>query len=297
MKKPYRLKTISSFFCLLILALIPFSAYAQPAKSGDSARVFDLKLKSDLMNRDMPYRVILPVGYRASDKEKSYPTIYLLHGLTGHYDNWGDLAKLEKHTVDYQYIFVMPEGNNGWYTDSDNVENDKYESYIVDELIPSIEKNYQARATREGRVIAGLSMGGYGSLKFGLKYPQKFVLSGSFSGALRAAEWDDKTLPSWKVLSDSVMTTFGPKDSNTRKENNIFEVLKSKSKEEIGKLPFFYIDCGTEDGLIIQNQEFAGLLLKQKVPHEFRQLPGKHDWVFWEAQIQEFLELTRKYVK
>jgi enterochelin esterase-like enzyme len=62
-------------------------------------------------------------------------------------------------------------------------------------------------------------------------------------------------------------------------------------------MPFIYLDCGTEDGLIKQNMDFANLLLEKRIPHEYRQLPGKHEWAYWNSQIKEFLELSRKFVK
>lgn len=295
--KNNKFRFVGRFLLLFLLAAVPYSAFAQKAELKKSERTSDYKLNSKLMKRQMPYRVILPIGYENSNEKTFYPTVYLLHGLTGHYDNWGDKAGLEKYTESYKYIFVMPEGDNGWYSDSAINQNDKYESYIIDELIPEIEKSFRAKKERGGRVIAGLSMGGYGGLKFGIKHLDKFVLAGSFSGALRAAEFNGKDLGGWKVLADSITATFGELDSETRKENDIFKLVKDKSGEQIKQLPFIYLDCGTEDGLIKQNQDFANLLLENKIPHEFRQLPGKHDWEYWNSQIREFLELSRKFVK
>lgn len=295
--KQNKFNFVSRFLWLFLVFAIPFSVNAQKAKLKEASRVSDYKLNSKLMKREMPYRVIVPEGYDVSNQKTLYPAIYLLHGLTGHFDNWGDKAKLEKYTSPYKYIIIMPEGDNGWYSDSENAANDKYESYIVEELIPEVEKKFRIKKERSNRAIAGLSMGGYGSLKFGLKYPDKFVLAGSFSGALRAAEWLGKDFGGWKVLGDSITKTFGEANSKTRKENDIFKILEAKPKDELEKLPFFYVDCGTEDGLLKQNQDFAALLLVQRVPHEFRQLPGKHEWQYWEKQIQEFLFLSQKFLK
>lgn len=299
---PSKIRFIGRFLWLLLIFVIPLNAVAQKAelqkaKLEDPKRVLTSKIESKLMKRAMPYRVILPTDYNTTNEKRFYPTIYLLHGLTGHYNDWNDQAKLEEYTTPYKYIIVMPEGDNGWYTDSEKNINDKYESYIIKELIPEIEKKYRARKEREGRVIAGLSMGGYGSLKFGLKYPEKFILAGSFSGALRAAESLGQDYKGWKTFTDSIFTTFGDARSQTRKQNDIFKILESKSRDQLKDLPFFYLDCGTEDGLLKQNQDFARLLLDQKVPHEYRQLPGKHSWQFWDSQIQEFLYLSQKYIK
>jgi putative tributyrin esterase len=120
-----------------------------------------------------------------------------------------------------------------------------------------------------------------------------FFLVGSFSGALQAASFTDKNLGSgWKTLTDSIMSVYGAEDSQTRKENDIYKLIRELSADKMKTLPFFYLDCGTEDGLLASNREFAALLLEKKIPHEFRQLPGRHDWRFWDAQIQEFLELS-----
>ena len=248
------------------------------------------------MKRKMPYRVILPANYETNKSEK-FPVVYLLHGLTGHYDNWTNQSKLADYAVNYNFIIVTPEGNNGWYTDSATVADDKYESYIIQELIPEIEKKFRADARREARVVAGLSMGGYGSLKFGLKYPENFVLVGSFSGALRAAEWTEKELGSgWKALTDSIVKTYGEVDSETRRQNDIFKIVQAKTETDAKNFPFFYLDCGTEDRLIQQSRDFAKLLSDKKIPHEFRELPGVHNWRFWDAQALEFLQVSEKFV-
>ena len=114
------------------------------------------------MGREMPYRVILPQDYLLN-KEARYPVIYLLHGLYGHFDKWTDKTGIRSYAANYKFIIVTPEGGDGWYTDSVSAPNDKYESYIVRELIPEIDKKFRTQADRGHRAIAGLSMGGYGS--------------------------------------------------------------------------------------------------------------------------------------
>src|SRR5215213_4231500 len=259
----------------------------------------DLKLSSKLMAREMPYRVILPKNY-AVNKTERFPVLYLLHGLTGHFDNWTDKSKLKEYAANYNYIIVTPEGSDGWYTDSVTVPNDKYESYLVQELIPEIDGKFRTLADREHRAIAGLSMGGYGSLKFGLKYPEKFVAVGSFSGALDVTSWTEKNsdaLSRWKAWTDSIRNVYGAENSPTRPENDIYKILRELSTEKIKNLPFIYVSCGTDDLFFQQNRDFSALLLEKKIPHEFRELPGKHDWVFWDSQVQEFLRLTQEFIK
>jgi putative tributyrin esterase len=247
----------------------------------------DQKLASRLMGREMPYRVILPASYAKNTKLR-YPVIYLLHGLSGHFDNWTDKTKLALYAAAYDFVIVTPEGNDGWYTDSATVPNDKYESYIVDELVPAIDKEFRTEADRDHRVIAGLSMGGYGSVKFGLKYPNMFSIMGSFSGAFDAPMRTVKSGNNWP----SIPSVFGPEDSKKRLENNIFDLLRGFDKSKLQSLPFIYFACGTEDSFITINREFDTLLLEKKVPHEYRELPGKHAWDFWDQQVEEFLRIV-----
>jgi S-formylglutathione hydrolase FrmB len=296
----YKRKFFIFWLWLIIILNLTFSVRAQKAESKIQlpANVHDYKLNSKLMTREMPYRVVLPTNYNNSTEKNSYPVIYLLHGLTGHFDNWTDQSKLPEYAAKYNFIIVTPEGNNGWYTDSATVPNDKYESYIVQELIPEIDKNYRTLKDRNHRVIAGLSMGGYGSIKFGLKYPEMFSLVGSFSGALPAAAWSEKTFGSaWKALTDSITSVYAAENSPTRNANDIFKLVQAMPADAVKKLPFIYIDCGTEDGLIATNREFVKLLSDQKIPHEFRELPGAHNWKFWDAQVQEFLRVAEKRIK
>ncbi|MBC7900205.1 MAG: hypothetical protein H7070_09150, partial [Saprospiraceae bacterium] len=154
---------------------------------------------------------------------------------------------------------------------------------------PEIDKNYRTLADRKNRAIAGLSMGGYGGLKFGLKYPEMFALAGSFSGALGAASFSEKTAGAIGKTIDSI---YGPLESDTRKANDIFQMIKDLMPEKVKSLPFLYIDCGTEDFLIQNNRDFMQLLGEKKVPHEFRQLPGGHNWAYWDSQVQEFLRVA-----
>jgi S-formylglutathione hydrolase FrmB len=286
-------------FLLFIVLSFSFSAPAQNAKPKTElpTSVEESKLNSKLMAREMPYRVVLPINYKKANEKTFYPVIYLLHGLTGHYDNWTNNTKLAEYAAKYNYIIVTPEGNNGWYSDSATVANDKYESYISQELIPEIDKKFRTVADRNHRAIAGLSMGGYGSIKFGLKNPEMFALVGSFSGALGAASWTEKEIGTKGDIAESILSVYGAADSETRKQNDIFRFVREMPADKVKSLPFIYLSCGTEDFLYQNNRDFAGLLQEKKIAHEYRELPGVHDWKFWNAQVQEFLELSERFIK
>ena len=294
------------FLCLVLAFAAPVSTQAQKAGRNSivaasarraSVSVRDYKLNSKLMAREMPYRVALPANYE-TDKASRFPVIYLLHGLGGHYDNWGSKTEIARYLENYPVIVVMPEGNNGWYTDSATQPNDRYETYITRELIPEIDGKFRTAPNRQNRVVAGLSRGGYGSRKFGLKYPEMFGLVGSFSGALGAAGWTQKLLGAAGIrgaIPESIMSVYGADDTPTRRENDIFRIVKDIAPERVKNLPFVYLDCGTEDFLIQINREFLSLLNEKKIPPEFRELPGGHTWSYWEQQIQDFLRLTNRF--
>jgi putative tributyrin esterase len=274
---------------LLLILAFSFSVFAQ-----EKVKFEDFKLKSKLMSREMPYRVLLPSNYD-KQRDSRFPVVYLLHGLFGHFNLWTEKTKLAEHATKHQLIIVNPEGDNGWYSDSVSNPNDRYETYINEELIAEVDKNFRTLSDRKNRYMAGLSMGGYGSLKFGLKYPEKFALVGSFSGALGAASIvaDEKN----PMLGKSIMSIFGEANTQTRKDNDIFQLTKNTSADKVKELPFIYVDCGTEDFLFQNNRDFVNILIDKKIPHEFRQLPGKHDWKFWDSQVQEFLQLAEQFSK
>jgi len=270
------------------------AAGAAGAQAAGAARGHvSVPFESRLVGAPLPYNVILPRDYHeAAAARTRYPVLYLLHGLGGGAGDWVSArARLAEHAAAYRLIVVVPEGRDGWYTDSATVPAEKFESYFVAELLPDVERRFRALPGRGGRAVAGLSMGGYGALKFGLKYPERFALAASMSGALRAPQWDPEgPLPEW--LKPSVRRAYGPMNSPVRAANDIFSLARELPAAGAVALPFLYLDCGTEDFLIESNRDFAALLLERKIPHEYRQLPGGHSWAYWGRQVREVLRLA-----
>ena len=275
---------------LAVLALfLHISSSAQP--QGRS-RLDTVQLQSRLVNVTLPYYVILPTDYRAS-RTTRFPVLYLLHGLSGHSKDWITRTNVADYAAQYRMIVVTPEGNDGWYVDSASVPTDKYETYILQELIPDVQKRYRTIEARYGRAIAGLSMGGYGAFKFALKYPGLFALAASMSGAFGVARYTEKETGSgapWETL----LRLFGPVGSQTRKVNDPFSLISEMPPVRISALPYFYFDCGTEDSAVIfnANRELDELMLRTRIPHEFRELPGNHSWAYWDTQVQEVLKIA-----
>src|SRR6185295_3497922 len=220
---------------LVLCLLVSLPSTANP-------RVETVRFQSKLVNAALPYNVILPADYESSPTTR-YPVLYLLHGLTGHYSDWVTRTNVADYASQYRMIVVTPEGNDGWYTDSVNVSTDKYESYILKELLPDVQQRYRTIEARYGRAIAGLSMGGYGSIKFGLKSPATFVFVASMSGAFGVTRFTEKETGTSGWANS--MKLFGPIDSDTRKANDLFQLINQLPSARIPSLPFFYFDCGT----------------------------------------------------
>jgi putative tributyrin esterase len=253
-----------------------------------NVRLETVRFQSKLINATLPYNVILPWDYETA-RARRYPVLYLLHGLTGHYSDWVSRTNIADYASEYRLIVVMPEGNDSWYTN-------KYESYILQELIPDVQQRYRTIEARYARAIAGLSMGGYGAIKFGLKSPHTFAFAASMSGAFAITRFSEEEVPaSWRES----LKLFGPVGSETRKANDLFEIIGKMQVERIGSLPYFYFDCGTEDSPLIfpSNRELASLMFEKKIPHEYRELPGDHSWSYWDSQVQEILRVAAQKMR
>lgn len=303
-------KYARSFLLIALFCSLTASALQTPAdrvsakrplradKVKQSRRVQTVPFESKLVGKKLPYNVVLPVDYdRPRAGLKRYPVLYLLHGLTGHYSDWITRAKLFEHSAPYEIIIVTPEGNDGWYTDSATVPAEKYESYILEELIPDVQRRFRTIERREGRSIAGLSMGGYGALKFGVKHPEMFTFAASMSGALGAASWTEADLRGFEFVLKTLVPVFGPEDGPARAANDLNKLYRELANERIAALPYVYLDCGTEDPLLQSNRSLVEVLLARKITHEYHQLPGNHDWAYWDRQIQEVLKIAAQRMR
>lgn len=231
-----------------------------------------------------PYTVILPADYDTSTTR--YPVLYLLHGLFGHHTDWTTRTNVADYASRHRLIVVMPEGGDGWYVGA-------YETYIVKELIPDVDARYRTIDDRRGRAIAGLSMGGYGALKFAVKYPQLFTMAASMSGALDPAVRTEQNPGfAWDVVRPSITEVFGPAGSPLRAANDLHKLVRDLPQDRLASLPYLYLDCGTEDGWIASNRALVEILLARKIPHEYRQMPGGHDWGYWDARVRYVLDLA-----
>jgi putative tributyrin esterase len=259
----------------------------RPAAAAERLR--EETVNSAALGRAMKYRVLLPDGYQASLRR--YPVLYLLHGLGGNYQDWTGRSNLAEYTRTLPLIVVMPDGENGWYTNAAD-GSAKFEDYLFTELPADVVQKFRTINSRYGRAIAGLSMGGYGALKTALKRPGAFAVVGAFSGAFEVTRQGRLERLIGAAESERIARIFGPPDSQTRKDNDVFTLAAAMKPPAA---PYIYIDCGIADNeLIAANREVVAALHKAGVAYEYHEVAGGHTWDYWDRQIRAFLPVLMK---
>lgn len=271
------------------------AARQQPTGQQSGASQAALAAKRELLaaaslgGKQLPYRVWLPADYATTTRR--YPVLYLLHGLTGDENDWWARSRLADYAARFHLIIITPGVGDSWYANSATEEKARYEDAIIKDLIPYVDAEYRTVAQREGRAIAGLSMGGLAAIKFALRYPQMFVFAGSFSGAFDVpltATLGKK--PSARMLNE-LRAVFGGPNSQTRRENDVFALLKQPLPAG-SSFPYLYISTGKSDPLpqvSDSNPRFAEALRTGKLKYEYNERPGTHDWRFWDSEIEIML--------
>jgi len=140
----------------------------------------DIRFRSAALNRDMQYRVVMPAIMAAGAK---LPAVYLLHGGAGSFRDWSNYSDSAKF-AEQGLILVMPEGDESYYMNSVEQPQDRYEDYIVNDLIADVESKFPVGTGRANRVIVGVSMGGFGAIKLAISHPDLFVFAGGISSAI-----------------------------------------------------------------------------------------------------------------
>jgi putative tributyrin esterase len=289
----------------LLLLLAPSTSPAQPPSSLPAVKTVEFEAKS--VGRTMKYNVVLPESYENS--KGSYPVLYLLHGYSGNYTNWAR-HKAPEYARAYDLIVVMPDAGNSWYANwarSDEDQKNNWEDVIIKDLIGHVDSTYRTIASRDGRAINGLSMGGYGALMLGLKHPDLFCAIGSHSGAIgyarsigeRLRKGEDSAKgrgnrtpssepnPAIGIEGFNSQVERSPKGKvfTTPEEADAYDPFKLVVAVPKEKLPHIYVDCGTEDGLLKSSQEFVKVLMENKIPFTYAESAGGHNGAYWSREV------------
>jgi putative tributyrin esterase len=236
--------------------------------------------QGNVLEKMISFTAIVPEG-----KTGPFPVFYLLHGLSDDHTGWTRRTSIERYVAGLPLIVVMPNGERGFYTNAKDRPKAAFETNIVQDIVGFVDRTFQTIPTREGRVVAGLSMGGYGAVKLALKYPDLFCAGVSHSGAVGFARRDfgaDDWGREWTPV-------FGPCPAGG--PDDPFALAE---KIDRAKLPALRIDCGVDDFLIEENRAFDAHLTGLGIPHEYEEHAGAHNWEYWDAHIQETIAFFQR---
>ncbi len=250
-----------------------------------ASRVDTVEIPSAAMNKTYKAAIAFPDAYAKSKKD--FPVLYLLHGGFGHFNDWllktPDKMLVRNLADQYNIIIVMPEGEIfSYYIDSPVDSNSKFETYIIKEVIPFIDNKYRTVKDKKGRVITGLSMGGYGSLYLSTRHPELFAAAGSMSGAL------DPNMSTWNLTPERFngLTKFLDKIMGPMTPDSYLPYSVVNMADQIRKngLPIV-MDIGVQDFLLEPNRELHRRLVYNHTPHDYTERPGGHTWEFWQDAL------------
>ncbi len=273
-----------------------------------------LAFESEYMGANQDVNIIVPDKPRTMttkefyNSEKKYPVLWLLHGTFGGYDDWIRKSNIELYACEKNLIVVMPGIGNSDYEAWDNftlgLNSDKY---IVEELMPLVYNWLPASSKREDNFVAGLSMGGGGTVKFAIKYPELFAKAASLSFAPRPMderrEWYQNLFDKKRTELDdptdvmhmnkriwNQMHRFDTLDEYLDSDSNVYRHLFEKL-EAGADLPELLFTCGSEDPLMtVPFEELEKKFAEKGYAGKFVEGPGSHEWRVWERDIQIALD-------
>jgi S-formylglutathione hydrolase FrmB len=182
-------------------------------------------------------------------------------------------------------LIVCPDGAvSSWYFDSPLDSTMRYETFIAQEVPAFIELKYRTIKERGGRAITGLSMGGHGGLFLGFRHADFFGACGSMSGALVIEYITGKQYRLDALLGDTA-------NKELYRSYSIMKQMENYPKDSIAVI----IDCGTEDFVIEMSRVAHQKMLSLKIPHDYIERPGKHDWKYWDTAIEYQLLYFRNF--
>jgi len=248
----------------------------------------DEGFRSAALLRDMRYRVILPVAIAPGRK---LPVVYLLHGADGDSRDWSNYSEVAQY-AEAGLILIMPQGDYSYYVNAVKRPGDRYEDYIVQDLISDVEAKFPAARDRAHRAIVGVSMGGFGAIKIELTHPDLFVFAGALSPAIDVPRRPfslRRINQSWEFRS-----LFGSSDSEERRSRDPFFIARKGNPDQA---PYIFMTCGEGDSLLPPNREFAALLSQRRFASELQVLPGGQDWDQWSRQLPGLFESLKQHVR
>lgn len=244
---------------------------------------------SDVLGLDTSMTVLLPqessskIGVSNQAGQGDPPVLYLLHGLSDDDTAWVRQTSLERYVAPLGLAVVMPQVHRSFYTDE--ARGNRYWTFLSEELPAIVASFFRVSTEPRDTFVAGLSMGGYGALRWALRQPDRFAAAASLSGAvdLAARQFNQE----WRASRPGLVELlFGDRDI-TGSDDDLLAVL---ARAKPSRLPALYLACGTEDALIEENRRFLAVCEQRGLNPTVDFGPGEHDWSYWDAQLRLVLD-------
>ena len=241
---------------------------------------------SDVLGLSTSMTVILPqatetqIGMHGAHGTSAPPVLYLLHGLSDDDTIWSRRTSIERYVAPLGIAVVMPQVHKSFYTDENSGL--PFWTFLSQELPGLVQQFFRVSSRPEDTFVAGLSMGGYGALKWALREPWRFGAAASLSGALMISNTGHADDPLFAALMTRV---FGPTPIPGT-VNDLVHLIESCDPTAI---PPLYVSCGTEDFLYRANDHVVGTARERGLDVTVDFGPGDHDWDYWDIQIQKVL--------
>jgi len=229
---------------------------------------------SAALGRTMPYYAYLPPGYEETGR--SYPVLYLLHGMGGSYEEWRSFGifdaadRMIRSGEIEPVVIVLPQGDRAYWVDHAN-GGPAWGRYTASDLVAEVDGRFRTLIGAETRAIGGLSMGAHGALQLALNYPGTFGVVGAHSLVLRRPD----TAPAY----------FGGATEYAKRD----PMSIVRARPELARSVSLWIDIGEQDPWSPIARQFNTLLDGLRIRHEWRIGPGDHSAAYWSGNLARYL--------
>lgn len=262
----------------LLLSVISISVSAQVTVKTET-------IFAPFLQDSTTFSIVLPQGY---DATRTYPVFYLLHGYGGDHTNWLRLTGLRFYARDWSAIIVMPDGKNSFYMNSASNELAKFEDLIIKDITSHVESNYAVDTSKQG--IGGLSMGGYGAIMLGTLHSDRFIFAGGLSGVILPwRNYPTETEAYIRLREGVLRPLLGPDGHENYARYDIIEIINREHATQ----PYIFLAHGIQDSyreFLPGHRLYTKLLSEKGWPYEYHEVPGVHNWTFWDHWLQPMME-------
>ena len=268
------------FAVLYLLLAVPLLLVAQ---SSVYPKVMECEMLSEILGCTKKYCIYLPQEY--TDENRTFPVLYLLHGLTDTHTAWRDRGNVNEIATEiFQsgqaqgMIIVMPDAGTT-YDGYFNSEEWRYEDFFFQEFIPHVESTYRIISDKQHRAIAGLSMGGGGTTWYAINHSEMFSSAYAMSALMGLVDgtWITHTPDARRrVFMESAVA------------NNNITAVENATQEQRARIASvrWFIDVGDDDFLFDNNMEFVKAMRSKRIPYQLRVREGGHTWQYWQEALR-----------